>query len=112
VTNAPESSMMTPAIEKLMSRTKSKFLLVTLAARRAREITQQDDNMQIGSYVSRRVESVSTKNLSVAFEEINEDKVRHVPKTVEEIRAEIAEQQRLEDEANAEAAAAAETPAE
>ena len=46
--------MMTPAIEKLMTRTKSKFLLVTLAARRAREITQQDDNMQIGSYVSRR----------------------------------------------------------
>mgnify|MGYP003341110011 CR=1 FL=1 len=54
MTNAPESSMMTPAIEKLMTRTKSKFLLVTLAARRAREITQQDDNMQIGSYVSRR----------------------------------------------------------
>ncbi|NDH44829.1 MAG: DNA-directed RNA polymerase subunit omega, partial [Actinobacteria bacterium] len=45
--------MMTPAIEKLMSRTKSKFLLVTLAARRAREITQQDDNMQIGSWVSK-----------------------------------------------------------
>jgi hypothetical protein len=44
---------------------------------------------------------VSTKHLSVAFEEIAADKVRFVAKTLDEIRAEIAELQRQEDEANA-----------
>ena len=86
--------MMSPAIENLMGRTKSKFSLVTLAAKRAREITEYFGNLQTGSVVGPTVESVSTKHLSVAFEEIAADKVRFVPKTLEEIRAEIAELQR------------------
>ena len=44
----------------------------------------------------------------MAFEEIAADKVRFVAKTLDEIRAEIAELQRQEDEANALAAAEAE----
>lgn len=104
MSNTPESSMMSPAIENLMGRTKSKFSLVTLAAKRAREITEYFGNLQTGSVVGPTVESVSTKHLSVAFEEIAADKVRFVPKTLEEIRAEIAELQRQEDEANALAA--------
>jgi len=113
VTNQSQQSMMTPAIEHLMERAKSKFSLVTLAAKRAREITEYSGNLRMSEVVAPLVTTVSTKHLSVAFEEIAADKVRFVPKTIEEIRAEIAESQRLADEANALAAGeAAETPAE
>ncbi len=105
MSDKPESSMMSPAIENLMARTKSKFSLVTLAAKRAREITEYFGNLQTGSVVGPTVESVSTKHLSVAFEEIAADRIRFVAKTLDEIRAEIAESQREEDEANALAAA-------
>lgn len=105
MSTTPENSMMTPAIEKLMNRTHSKFSLVTLAAKRAREITEYFGNLQTGSVVGPTVETVSTKHLSIAFDEIAADKVRFVPKTLDEIRAEIAEAQRLEEEANALAAA-------
>jgi DNA-directed RNA polymerase subunit omega len=97
--------MMTPAIEKLLDHTKSKFSLVTLAAKRAREITEYFGNLQTGSVVGPTVATVSTKHLSIAFDEIAADTVRFVPKTLEEIRAEIAEAERLEEEANALAAA-------
>lgn len=106
-----QPSMMAPAIENLMDRTKSKFSLVTLAAKRAREITEHYDNLKTN--IGPRVETMSSKYLSIAFEEIAEDKVRFVPKTLEEIRAEIAELQRQEDEANALAASeATEAPTE
>lgn len=92
--------MMSPAIENLMNRTKSKFSLVTLAAKRARELTEHFGNLQTGTTIEPRVQSMSTKHLSLAFEEIAADKVRFVAKTLDEIRAEIAELQRQEDEAN------------
>jgi DNA-directed RNA polymerase subunit omega len=104
VTANADNTMMTPQIEKLMDRTKSKFSLVTLAAKRAREITEYSGNLRMSEVVGPTVQTVSTKHLSVAFEEIAADKVRFVPKTLEEIRAEIAERQRIEDEANALAA--------
>lgn len=97
--------MMSPAIEVLLDHTRSKFSLVTLAAKRAREITEYFGNLKTSEVVGPTVETVSTKHLSVAFEEIAADKVRFVPKTLDEIRAEIAELQRQEDEANALAAA-------
>jgi len=97
--------MMSPAIETLLDHTRSKFSLVTLAAKRAREITEYFGNLKTSEVVGPTVETVSTKHLSVAFEEIAADKVRFVPKTLDEIRAEIAELQRQEDEANALAAA-------
>jgi len=98
---AASDSMMTPQLETLLDKVDSKFSLVTLAAKRAREITEYFGNLQTGSVVGPTVESVSTKHLSVAFEEIAADKVRFVAKTLDEIRAEIAELQRQEDEANA-----------
>jgi len=104
VTTKPDNTMMSPPIENLLERTKSKFSLVTLAAKRAREITEYSGNLRMSEVVGPTVETVSTKHLSVAFEEIAADKVRFVPKTLEEIRAEIAELQRQEDEANALAA--------
>ncbi|MFM7892639.1 MAG: DNA-directed RNA polymerase subunit omega [Actinomycetota bacterium] len=104
MTTNPDSTMMSPPIENLLERTKSKFSLVTLAAKRAREITEYSGNLRMSEVVGPTVETVSTKHLSVAFEEIAADKVRFVPKTLEEIRAEIAELQRQEDEANALAA--------
>lgn len=107
MTAKPDNTMMTPPIEKLLERTKSKFSLVTLAAKRAREITEYSGNLRMSEVVGPTVETVSTKHLSVAFEEIAADKVRFVPKTLEEIRAEIAELQRQEDEANALAASEA-----
>ena len=106
MTTTPDNTMMNPQIEKLLGRTKSKFSLVTLAAKRAREITEYFGNLKTSEVVGPTVETVSTKHLSVAFEEIAADKVRFVPKTLEEIRAEIAELQRQEDEANALAASA------
>jgi len=105
VTTTPDNTMMSPAIETLLDHTRSKFSLVTLAAKRAREITEYFGNLKTSEVVGPTVETVSTKHLSVAFEEIAADKVRFVPKTLDEIRAEIAELQRQEDEANALAAA-------
>ena len=93
-----------PPIDDLINIAGTKYQLVIYAAKRAREITEYFGNLQTGSVVGPTVESVSTKHLSVAFEEIAADKVRFVPKTLEEIRAEIAELQRQEDEANALAA--------
>ena len=104
MTTNPDSTMMSPPIENLLERTRSKFSLVTLAAKRAREITEYSGNLRMSEVVGPTVETVSTKHLSVAFEEIAADKVRFVPKTLDEIRAEIAELQRQEDEANALAA--------
>ncbi|MFM7898196.1 MAG: DNA-directed RNA polymerase subunit omega, partial [Actinomycetota bacterium] len=88
MTTNPDSTMMSPPIENLLERTKSKFSLVTLAAKRAREITEYSGNLRMSEVVGPTVETVSTKHLSVAFEEIAADKVRFVPKTLEEIRAE------------------------
>jgi DNA-directed RNA polymerase subunit omega len=105
VTTTTDNTMMSPAIEVLLDHTRSKFSLVTLAAKRAREITEYFGNLKTSEVVGPTVETVSTKHLSVAFEEIAADKVRFVPKTLDEIRAEIAELQRQEDEANALAAA-------
>ncbi|MFM8956584.1 MAG: DNA-directed RNA polymerase subunit omega [Actinomycetota bacterium] len=104
MTTNPESTMMSPPLENLLVRTRSKFSLDTLAAKRAREITEYSGNLRMSEVVGPTVETVSTKHLSVAFEEIAADKVRFVPKTLDEIRAEIAELQRQEDEANALAA--------
>ena len=104
MTTKPDNTMMSPPIENLLERTKSKFSLVTLAAKRAREITEYSGNLRMSEVVGPTVQMVSTKHLSVAFEEIAADKVRFVPKTLEEVRAEIAERQRIEDEANALAA--------
>lgn len=71
-------TMMNPAIEDLIACTESKFILVTLAAKRSREITNYLGQFSgIGSIVPPQVESESTtKPLSTALEEIAAEKIR------------------------------------
>jgi DNA-directed RNA polymerase subunit omega len=70
-------TMMNPPIEELLDRVDSKFGLVTLAARRARNINAYFNQLGegFGGYVPPQVHSLSRKPLSIALEEIDEDKV-------------------------------------
>ena len=86
-----EDTMMNPPIESLMDRTASKFALVTLSARRAREINSYFNQLGegLGSMVPPQVSSTSRKPLSISFEEIAADKIKSVPMAVyEELEAE------------------------
>jgi DNA-directed RNA polymerase subunit omega len=73
-------SMMNPAIENLLDRVDSKFALVTLASRRARQINSYFNHLGdgLGTMVPPQVTSVARKPLSIAFEEISEDKITYV----------------------------------
>ena len=73
-------TMMTPAIEDLLERTESKFILVTLAAMRGREITNYFGQLGggIGATVPPQVVSTSAKPLSIALEEIAAGKIEAV----------------------------------
>jgi DNA-directed RNA polymerase subunit omega len=70
-------SMMNPRIEDLLERVDSKFSLVTLAARRARQINAYFTHLGDGGTkaIPPRVSSVARKPLSIAFEEIAVDKI-------------------------------------
>lgn len=88
---ATEDTMMSPPVESLMERTHSKFGLVTLAARRAREINSYFNQLGegLGTMVPPQVSSVSRKPLSISFEEIAADKIQSVPMAVyDELEAE------------------------
>ena len=71
-------TMMTPPIEELLGRVDSKFGLVTLAARRARNINAYFNQLGegLGSIVPPQVASTARKPLSIAFEEIAADKIK------------------------------------
>lgn len=87
-----EDVMMNPPIEELMQRTHSKFGLVTLSARRAREINSYFNQLGegLGTMVPPQVSSVSRKPLSISFEEIAADKIKSVEmKVYDEFEAEI-----------------------
>ncbi|MCF8543777.1 MAG: DNA-directed RNA polymerase subunit omega [Ilumatobacteraceae bacterium] len=87
--------MMNPRIESLMKRTASKFGLVTLSARRAREINSYFNQLGegLGTMVPPQVSSTSRKPLSISFEEIAADKILSVPLSVyEELEAELDEE--------------------
>ena len=73
-------TMMTPAIEDLLERTESKFVLVTLAAMRSREITNYFGQLGggIGASVPPQVVSTSSKPLSIALEEVSAGKIEAV----------------------------------
>ena len=73
-------TMMTPAIEELLDRTESKFVLVALAAMRSREITNYLGQLGggIGASVPPQVISTSSKPLSIALEEIAAGKIEAV----------------------------------
>ncbi len=70
-------TMMTPAIEGLLDRVDSKFSLVTLAARRARNINSYFNQLGdgLGHMIPPQVSSTARKPLSIAFEEIASDKI-------------------------------------
>ena len=70
-------SMINPPIEELLARTGSKFRLVTLSAKRAREINSYFGQLGegIGASIPPQVTSTARKPLSIAFEEIAADKI-------------------------------------
>ncbi len=87
-----DDTMMNPTLEGLMERTHSKFALVTLSARRAREINSYFNQLGegLGTMVPPQVSSTSRKPLSISFEEIAADKIKSVPLSVyEELEAEL-----------------------
>jgi DNA-directed RNA polymerase subunit omega len=77
-------TLMDPPIERLLEVTGSKFALVTLAARRARQINSYYTSLGegLGRIAPPQVTSVSGKPLTVAFEEIAAGKA--LPKLPEE----------------------------
>ncbi len=74
----PRSTMIEPPIEDLLDKVDSKFTLVTLAARRGRQVNSYFSQLGegLGSIVPPQVASVSRKPLSIALEEISAGKVR------------------------------------
>ncbi len=70
-------TMMNPPIEGLLARADSKFRLVTLGAKRARQINSYFGQLGdgLGTIVPPQVNSVARKPLSIAFEEIAADKI-------------------------------------
>jgi len=71
------ASLMDPHMEGLLDEVDSKFTLVTLAARRAREINEYYNQLGegLGRIVPPQVTSVSRKPLSIALEEIDAAKI-------------------------------------
>ena len=80
-------TMMNPPIEELLSRVDSKFSLVTLAARRARQINSYFNHLGDGqgALVPPQVPTAARKPLSIGFEEIAADRIVRVEKAAEPI---------------------------
>jgi DNA-directed RNA polymerase subunit omega len=70
-------TMINPPIESLLDTVDSKFTLVTLAARRARNINSYFNQLGdgLGHMIPPQVSSVARKPLSIAFEEISDHKI-------------------------------------
>ena len=76
---AKRTGLTDPPIEALLDRVDSKFTLVSVAARRARQINSYYQGLgdNLGAMIPPQVASVSSKPLSVALEEIVADKIAH-----------------------------------
>src|ERR1700685_2841896 len=93
----PKSTMIDPPIEDLLDKVDSKFTLVTLSSKRARQINSYFNQLGegLGAIVPPQVTSVSRKPLSIAFEEIAAAKVRpgepvpEVEETEDEVASEL-----------------------
>lgn len=74
------NTMMQPPVEELLDKAGSKFSLVTLASRRARQINTYYNQLgdALGTVVPPQVTSTARKPLSIAFEEIDADKIEAV----------------------------------
>ena len=86
-------TMMKPGIEGLLERGGSKFSLVTLAARRARNINSYFNQLGdgLGHMIPPQVSSTARKPLSIAFEEISVGKIVKTDLPVEPVEADVAE---------------------
>jgi DNA-directed RNA polymerase subunit omega len=73
------ATMMDPQIEELIQRVDSKFTLVTLSARRARQINSYFNQLGegLGAIVPPQVATVSRKPMSISLEEIAADKITY-----------------------------------
>jgi len=74
------ASLMEPRMEQLLDRVESKFTLVTLASKRAREIKDYYNQLGegLGKIVPPQVTSVSRKPLTISLEEIEAGKIEAV----------------------------------
>jgi DNA-directed RNA polymerase subunit omega len=74
---ADRATMMEPRIESLLQRVDSKFTLVSVAAKRARQINSYFSQLGegLGAIVPPQVASISRKPLSIALEEIEVGKI-------------------------------------
>jgi DNA-directed RNA polymerase subunit omega len=84
-------SLVNPAIEGLLETAESKFRLVTVSAKRARQINSYFGQLGegLGSSIPPQVTSTSRKPLSIAFEELAAGKIQpsEPPEEVEEVDA-------------------------
>jgi DNA-directed RNA polymerase subunit omega len=90
----PRNTLMDPPIEDLLGTVDSKFTLVALSAKRARQINSYYNQLGegLGVVVPPQVTSVSGKPLTIAFEEISAGKATfHRPEPGELEAAEAAE---------------------
>lgn len=73
------ATMIYPPIEDLLDKVDSKFSLVSLAAKRGRQINSYFSQLGegLGSIVPPQVASVSRKPLSIALEEIAASKITY-----------------------------------
>ena len=73
--------MMDPPIEALLEKVPSRFALVTVSARRGRQINSYFNQLGegLGAIVPPQVASVSRKPLSIALEEIVSAKITFTP---------------------------------
>ena len=70
-------TMMDPPIENLLDKVDSKFTLVTLSAKRGRQINSYFNQLGegLGAIIPPQVTSVSRKPLSIALEEVAAGKI-------------------------------------
>ena len=72
-----QDTMISPGLEALLEKVDSRFTLVSLAAKRSRQLIAYDLGLGEGggSEVPPQVTSTARKSLSTAFEEIEADKI-------------------------------------
>ena len=66
-----------PSLEQALNKVSNRYLLVVLAAKRARQINSYYNQLSegLGTVVPPQVQSTARKPLSIAFEEIEADKI-------------------------------------
>jgi DNA-directed RNA polymerase subunit omega len=84
-----QATLMDPPIEDLLDKVDSKFTLVALASRRARQVNSYYNSLGegLGVVVPPQVASVSGKPLSIAFEEVAAGKATFSRPDPEEVAA-------------------------